>query len=371
MGQRNRDQPSVPADHLPQYVQVVPTSFTSYTPVHSTCPIGIPGVVPPYIPHGPVLPAFPPLSSVNSLAKPPLCQTEYSVSSQIDSPQRDIYVNLLWTDIIPPNGVPGHPSLLQEGIVTARPRAKAIHIRRPDQSPAYAVQNIKDKLIEQPNDGHGQGLKVSLQPSGLSKFVSGRLDIPESKGETQTWLGYYLRTSMDKKSSSASLDKASRARCSARSNGVFRGVSARTACAFVTISPASKRILDLESSSTRASYRETRPVCPGRACKVYTALHTASRLGALLSAGKSSFVQVESRATRFGQATQQPRWPADHHNIGSMDTPGARHPRRRASNFSGGYGAPPKGRSTPASSARICVRSQSDRVCEARRQSLR
>lgn len=179
MERRNQGQPTVPADHLPQYVQIVPTYLTSHTPVASTYPIGIPGVVPQHMT----------LSSVHSHgytpavpAMPPLRQTEYSVSSQTDSLQRGIYVNLLWTDVIPPNGVPGHPSLLQEGIVTARPRAKAIHIRRPDQSPAYAVQNIKNKLVEQPNDGHEQGFKVSLQPSGLSKFVSERLHCGVQRG---------------------------------------------------------------------------------------------------------------------------------------------------------------------------------------------
>ena len=122
---------------------------------------------------------FPTPTAINSyaytpaaLAVPPLDNTEYSVFSQIGSLPRDLYVNPLWTDVIPPNGLHGHPSLLQEGTAAARPRSKAIQIRRPNQSPPCVSHNSRSKLEQQTDNRHGQGFKCSLQPSGLSKFVS-------------------------------------------------------------------------------------------------------------------------------------------------------------------------------------------------------
>lgn len=163
-------------------------AFPPYTP---SAPTYTTGVVPgSSLQQGPPPPFVPRPTSANSrgevrgepLSKPMRVRKNV-MSHQVDAPRREVYVNVLWTDVIPPSGVPGHPSLLQEGVVAARPGAKAIKIRRPGESSAYAIQQIKALEIGKSSGSPGESFKASLQPSGLSKFVS--VTAPDTRSEAE------------------------------------------------------------------------------------------------------------------------------------------------------------------------------------------
>lgn len=83
------------------------------------------------------------------------------------------YVHQSWTDVIPPNGVKGHPNLLVDGTDRgiARPFSAAVRIRKPTEADSLS---IKPTIISKgsSNGVPSQEFKPSLQPTGLSKFVS-------------------------------------------------------------------------------------------------------------------------------------------------------------------------------------------------------
>lgn len=83
------------------------------------------------------------------------------------------YVHQSWTDVIPPNGVTGHPNLLVDGIDRgiARPFSAAVRIRKPTE--AESLPTKTSSLSKGSSNGiSSQAFKPSLQPMGLSKFVS-------------------------------------------------------------------------------------------------------------------------------------------------------------------------------------------------------
>jgi hypothetical protein len=97
------------------------------------------------------------------------------------------YIHSSWAAVIPPNGVPGHPSLTyavinSNGMEMAKVQSAPIVLRRPDGQP-ISLQNGGDGVsLHKDGNGNvalsGKGTageyKASLSPSGLSKFVSVR-----------------------------------------------------------------------------------------------------------------------------------------------------------------------------------------------------
>ncbi|KAJ9097364.1 hypothetical protein QFC19_006832 [Naganishia cerealis] len=92
------------------------------------------------------------------------------------------HVHHSWTDVIPPNGVAGHPNLLADDVDRGVPRpfSAAVVIRKPTEVESSRAQRNR------PDKGNSEGgqssvFKPSLQPSGLSKFVSASVqDSPDS-----------------------------------------------------------------------------------------------------------------------------------------------------------------------------------------------
>ncbi|KAJ9108959.1 hypothetical protein QFC21_000282 [Naganishia friedmannii] len=90
-------------------------------------------------------------------------------------PQKSLsgYVHQSWTDVIPPNGVTGHPNLLTDGIDrgVARPFSAAVRIKEPTEAESLPA---KTTIISKGTTGGiaSQLFKPSLQPTGLSKFAT-------------------------------------------------------------------------------------------------------------------------------------------------------------------------------------------------------
>jgi hypothetical protein len=178
---RNLVQPSIPPEeYTHQYMQAMAQFFPPFSPMTSGYPDGNNMGIP-YQPMQQSMPMpfypTPPLPQPQEFL-PPLPQdpprkvSNKAVSFRSHGPRPDIYVHPLWTDVIPPSGIPGHPSLLEEGTVTIRPRGKAITIRRPGQSQTPNTQKSEDQQTGKWADGTTGNFKASLQDSGLSKFVS-------------------------------------------------------------------------------------------------------------------------------------------------------------------------------------------------------
>jgi hypothetical protein len=158
-----------------------------------------------------------------------------------------VYVHTSWAAVIPPNGVPGHPSLIHESAsdLLSNPQSSAITLRRPDGQ-RIVIQNGSNSRngslmqTDKGSDGvSGNGTsgehKASLSPSGLSKFVSKHSSALIMHHILPYAAGYRLRTVMDKEPPPADIHQTPSPCCTTRSTGIPKGLSSRATSDVVTL----------------------------------------------------------------------------------------------------------------------------------------